>query len=378
MEVNIKRYVISYDNFMKKYHGEDEIKKIGAGGAGIVYKVTPTYRFFKYPSIKHIEVPIVIKVLSIPNELYSDAELPKILRREYYINKLLEIHEQRYTSKHGSVNGTSYFGKIYDVIKLHDAYIVYMEFIEGYTLMKLTQNIKKIRKDNTDVFKTMDYSFYIPLFIRMIEGISIIHDAGIVHLDIAHRNIMFYKGDIKYIDFGESCFVDSDKDNFLNVESFKKFECHNIKKPTPYSDVYNTHDSQSLKDEDLNSIGMIMFNFLFYAREYHSDEIPIEKLDNNMGKWYMQFKYTDKFKPLSPKSYDIIVNAQKTHYNELEDKDKVDVMYEEFSYRNKGLFDLIKDEELRSIVREVSTGRDLKPSIIVKRLRDVYDKLVDK
>jgi serine/threonine protein kinase len=376
MEVYIKKHDMSFSEFLKMYHDKDNVQNIGAGGSGMVYKVTPILNDpFKYPSIKRIASPIAMKVLLLPNEIYSNAKIPKVLHREYYIYKLLEIHEKRYTSKHGSINGTSYFGKIYDVIKLQNAYIVYMEYIKGSPLSKFFQNIYDARKNKRcgNVLKKMDHSFYIPLFMRLIEGIAIIHDAGIVHLDIAFRNIMFDGGNIKYIDFGESCLTFNDEDNLLKAGAFERFKCQNEKKLTPEFYVYGKNEQQSLRNLDMRDLGMIMLDFLSQTRDYDINELFIDDIDFYMGQWYMNFINHGTI-PLSPESLKILNKSKKKGYNELNDKDKVDVLYEEFYYRSTQFFDFIDDDELRLIVMEVCCGGRSEPSIILKRLRDIKTK----
>lgn len=316
-----------------------------------------------------------MKVLPIPNGLYEEEDLPGILKREYVIHRVLESYEDAFRDKNcGLVNDNSYFIKIYNVIRLKDAFVVYMDYIFGYSLDQFITQINdiKIYKNNEvceNIFKDMDRRFYVPLFLRLIEGLSIIHDAGVVHLDVATRNIMCDKGDIKYIDFGESCFFASNKE--LNQKSlFDKVECkeNNIEASIKIPEMI-IYDSAKIKikymkDVDVWDLGGVMLSLATQTHDYKI--ISVYSIHQNLLRYY-------DYKKLSPKSKDIIDKVGSSNYKTLNKINKINVLYKEYAYQNKKLFDNIKDVELRKIIRDVATGKHVKLSVISKKLRDLLE-----
>jgi serine/threonine protein kinase len=390
MQISIKNYDVTFNDFLEIYHKKDEKEHIGSGWFGKVYKVTPqSNEFFKYSSIDHINGPIVMKTLFFSDDAsYSEEQMSKFLKREYYIHKLLGIYENKYIEKHGKlINATSYFIKMYDIIRVKDAFIVYMDYIEGYNLEEFQykildfQNLYMSANEKCkEIYLKMNEKFYILLLLRLVEGLSIIHYAGIVHLDAFPRNIMFNKGDIKYIDFGESCFfedndyLNQDKVSTLFKCQFKKglgIKVNNIK--TPEKLIYNDDNDKKLKSLQIAEMwyfGRVMYDLV--TKTMDNSNLVIKNIDILYNELLYQKLLYEKLSPISKK---IIDRSKDKDYKGLDDKDKIDVLYEEYYYQNRNAFDEVKNEKLREIIREVTTGRDVKLFNVIQRLKTIYKEM---
>jgi len=78
-------------------------------------------------------------------------------------------------------------------------FVVYpMELAEGGSLREKLPQLKKIEEPKKKEKQIIDY------FLQMCRGVSLVHEAGIIHLDIKPENFLFHDGKLKVTDFGIS------------------------------------------------------------------------------------------------------------------------------------------------------------------------------
>lgn len=92
--------------------------------------------------------------------------------------------------------------KFFQLRELH----VFMEYINGKTLQQLGP-------------KGIDGTLNI--FVRVAEGLDALHDLGYVHADMKPNNILITKeGDVKVIDFGQSCEIGTIKERIQGTPDY--------------------------------------------------------------------------------------------------------------------------------------------------------------
>jgi len=114
---------------------------------------------------------------------------------EYQINAYNEPIILKYLSYYGRCN--KYILCYYDSITMY-----HQDNNEGIVLLATEYiNGKTISKYNIDNLKELNR-----VYIELWKGLKIMHDMGIVHMDIHSENIMITEtGEIKFIDFGKAC-----------------------------------------------------------------------------------------------------------------------------------------------------------------------------
>jgi phosphorylase kinase gamma subunit len=200
--------------------------------------------------VKDIDIYYAVKYIKIKDthDLKNIEDEIKILRKLSNID-----YSYKYISR-------------YIWSKIHESHIaeIAIEYIDGPHLKKYIDtydlvNIKEIMH-------------------QLLIGLQFIHNNGFVHRDIKLENILYDKGNFKYIDFGFSCNID-DK------------QCLSIIKGTPYFlspeyDIKNNNISLIRKKSDIWSLGICLFYCYYKYRAFDAttkinlvDKIKNEDLD---------------------------------------------------------------------------------------------------
>lgn len=122
--------------------------------------------------------------------------------------------------------------KIFDTFEENGTAYIVMEYLEGETLEAKLQREGKVPADDA-----------VKLIMPVVESLNRIHDAGIVHRDIAPDNLFLTtKGETKLIDFGASRYATAVNDQSLTVivkQRYSPEEQYRSKGDQgPHTDVY--------------------------------------------------------------------------------------------------------------------------------------------
>lgn len=108
-------------------------------------------------------------------------------------------------------------------MKLAEVHVI-MEYVAGVTLEKRRPE----RMEDA-----------IDLFIKLAEGLDVIHQAGYVHADIKPNNIILTDNGPKIIDFGQSCPIGFIKPRIQGTPDYIAPEQVHRRPITPKTDIYN-------------------------------------------------------------------------------------------------------------------------------------------
>lgn len=366
MELKIKKYDMSYDEFIEKYHSDDNMDGIGGGSFGDVFKLSaPTGKKFQYPPIKKYKGPIVLKKISLRDKegnMLGDGDIwfrKKSLEREYFLSRFLAEKSDEYIKRKSKtlkeINKRSYFIKIYAYARLPDCFVEYMELVDGYTLGKIYQAYDHLGERDVcgDLIKRIDEStneFYIPLFMRLLEGLSIMHSNGIAHSDIKLENVMLEYGNVKYVDYGLTCPFNRVKG--VGVDTYKHYKCKEIGGSDPYKSPEHCVNKEkvvilrNMKNYDMWSLGIMMLILIAKAKPTSVFDIDqgirgLEKQGVKKKKGEIGDQPDKKVITLSDGSEKIMKDLGVIKYYNLSKKNKTKILIQEFFYENKNLFDRV-------------------------------------
>lgn len=122
--------------------------------------------------------------------------------------------------------------KIFDSFEENDTAYIIMEYLDGETLTQKISRNGKIPEDEA-----------VEMMMAVMNSLNVVHEAGILHRDIAPDNIFITKsGDIKLIDFGASRYATTSHSRSLTViikPGYSPEEQYRSRGDQgPYTDVY--------------------------------------------------------------------------------------------------------------------------------------------
>lgn len=153
--------------------------------------------------------------------------LKRVVRDEHEDTRFLDqaITEFEVSSKfdHPSLRKSIELKRFRKWMKLAEVHVI-MEYVAGVTLEKRRPE----RMEDA-----------IDLFIKLAEGLDVIHQAGYVHADIKPNNIILTDSGPKIIDFGQSCPIGFIKPRIQGTPDYIAPEQVKRRHLTAQTDVYN-------------------------------------------------------------------------------------------------------------------------------------------
>lgn len=191
---------------MAEFHeiaGYEVISTLGFGARSTIYSVRDPKRGDNF-ALKRV-------VKSSPSD-------------QRFLDQAIVEHEIANKFDHASLRKSLKLIKQRDFIRVSEV-LVLMELVEGKTL-------ETYQPDNLPQLAT--------IFRQVAEGLGAMHDANYVHADIKPNNIMLtHKGEIKIIDFGQSCLIGTQKERIQGTPDYIAPEQVLRKSITPRTDVFN-------------------------------------------------------------------------------------------------------------------------------------------
>jgi serine/threonine protein kinase len=182
----------------------DVLERIGEGARSTIYAVKDPGSGREY-AMKHV----------LRNDA-KDIRFVEQMETEFEISKQFNHPNLR---------------KVYDLkinksilLKVNEAYLL-MELVEGRTI---------------DISRPTDEVALVDLFIQVARGLKYMHQLGYVHCDLKPINILRTPmGQVKIIDFGQSCKIGTVKDRIQGTPDYISPEQVNRQPVTQQTDVFN-------------------------------------------------------------------------------------------------------------------------------------------
>ena len=182
----------------------DVLERIGEGARSTIYAVKDPGTGREY-AMKHV----------LRNDA-KDIRFVEQMETEFEISKQFNHPNLR---------------KVYDLkinksmlMKVNEAYLL-MELVEGRTI---------------DISRPTDEVALVDLFIQVARGLKYMHQLGYVHCDLKPINILRTSmGQVKIIDFGQSCKIGTVKDRIQGTPDYISPEQVNRQPVTQQTDVFN-------------------------------------------------------------------------------------------------------------------------------------------
>lgn len=216
----------------------------------------------KYKIVKKIGIGGSSKIYLALNVSEERKCILKIIRRKSsFTDHMIETEVNILTKLNGQHN---YTPKIYNTWERNDAFIIEMEFLNGYDLVDYIGDYWFNLDNNEHLLEMCD---------KLLHGLYYLHTNDIAHRDIKLENIMIIplsnnKFDIKYIDFGLSCFEQTS----IYVNTHKKIDVGSLSYVAPElvfreSQQYKNYiDASSLlqigQKSDIWSLGVVIYTLV--------------------------------------------------------------------------------------------------------------------
>jgi len=197
------------------------LKRLGAGGMGVVYLAQDT----------RLERVLAIKIL--PPEVAADQERMKRFVRE---------------AKAASAIDHPNIIHVYDIGQEDDIHFIAMQFVEGETLGS------KIKR------KALTLDELMPLSIQIVDAISEAHRRGIIHRDLKPANIMISSnGLVKLLDFGLARIESTEPKDGIEMETLSRTEIGTVLGTVAYMSPEQALGKQIDHRTDIFSIGIVLY-----------------------------------------------------------------------------------------------------------------------
>lgn len=235
------------------------IKSIGEGGMANVY--------LAYDTI--LDRNVAVKVLR--GDLATDEKFVRRFQREALSASSLS---------HPNIV------EVYDVGEDNGQYYIVMEYIEGCQLKQLLK--KRGRLTLSEV---------IDIMLQITDGLSVAHDAYIIHRDIKPQNIMILdSGLVKITDFGIA----------MAMNSTQLTQTNSVMGSVHYLPPEQANGKGSTLQSDIYSMGILMYELLTGELPYKGDnavEIALKHLKENIP------SVREKFPEIPQSVENIIIKA---------------------------------------------------------------------
>jgi len=318
--VNINLYELENIHFSKYYNEFNEIKKIGSGGFGSVYKAinkldNNIYAIkkvnFKYNKLNDINMEYLIREIQCLSKLdhhnivrYYTSWIEPTWLYNYINNKSNHNNENliesfnSYTSSEEELkneiitqpNTIKYYLTLYIQMKLYD---------------KLTLKDWLVKREyiNNDI--------NILIFTQLLNGLHHIHKKNIIHRDLKPENIFIDDElQIKIGDFGLSKDI-SDIYNFNNYNNINDITNNTTGIGTYlYTSPEQLNNTKYDNKTDIYSLGIILFELFMKFDTLMERSIIINKIKEDPS------KIPDEFKTKYSKIYNLVIKM--ISYNSID------------------------------------------------------------
>ena len=189
-----------------------DVEPMATGGMAEVYRARLKFK-------RGLSKPVILKKIRTPYE--KDPTWVQSFWQEAKIMAMLS---------HSNIV------QVYDFGKSRSGYFFSMEWIDGGSLLDLTQGLKRDAEPMPDRFV-----FYVAL--EILKGLSYAHQRGVVHQDLSPSNILIsVSGEVKIADFGVARFLSDSLKATPFVEGKRRYmspEQRERKPVGPASDLYS-------------------------------------------------------------------------------------------------------------------------------------------
>ncbi len=253
---------------------------LGCGGFGVTYIAWDGF----------LQMKVAVKEF-LPNELSSRATGQEKLsvydgdKQKRFEDGLKKFGEEaKKLAKFNSIPGVV---KVFDTFEANNTAYLIMEFLDGETVASMLE-----REGTLSVDKTIE------MMLPVLEALTEVHKAGVIHRDISPDNLFVTKsGDVKLIDFGSARFAATDNNMTMTVI---------IKNGFSPAEQYNGHAKQGAYT-DVYSIAATMYKMM-------TGTVPPDAFERHV---LLQKKGKDNIIPISKLNKEITTDQETAIMNAL-------------------------------------------------------------
>lgn len=173
---------------------------LGSGGFGVTYVAWDSLLEKKVAIKEYLPSELATRTMGNTQVTVHDPEC----QEKYNAGMKSFLDESRRLAKFNNVKGIV---RIFDCFDENGTAYIVMECLEGKTLQQMIKERKKLP------FKEV-----LPLFIDVLEALEVVHEAGMMHRDIAPDNIFACNdGTAKLIDFGAARYMTTTHSRSLSM-----------------------------------------------------------------------------------------------------------------------------------------------------------------
>lgn len=173
---------------------------LGSGGFGITYVAWDSLLEKKVAIKEYMPSELATRTMGETRVTVHDNDCVE----KYQKGRTSFLEESRRLAKFNNCKGIV---SIFDCFDENDTAYLVMECLEGKTLQQIINERKKI-----------PFKEALPIFIDVLDALSVVHDAGMMHRDIAPDNIFVCNdGTAKLIDFGAARFMTTSHSRSLSM-----------------------------------------------------------------------------------------------------------------------------------------------------------------
>tara|TARA_Y100001958_G_C21181933_1_gene511626 strand:- start:491 stop:1369 length:879 start_codon:yes stop_codon:yes gene_type:complete len=273
-----------------KYGDITFLSKLGEGATGSVYKCKIDRMYY---AVKIFDIENYINLESLIDDVYNEVYISDLLKNTKYSNVFF---------------GISVYNRLNDV----KIYLVSNYYKKSVDLRDFISNNYHRNK------YCLDYETKVSIIQQLIWGLKEINNCKVLHCDIKPENIIVYKKNgkynIKYIDFGGSCYLNStmfdssDYDYNFGTVGYMSKEVHS-------KHIYFSSEIYSLFVCILEVlVGKIWTNGINYKQCRKEVLDSISKIENRQIKNYINFGLSEDIErpDINTVCYDFITLLQQS------------------------------------------------------------------